>query len=495
MARKTPADALVAVIDVGSNSVRLVVFQGLIRVPLTLFNERVLCSLGRSIGEAGAMDAESMDSALSTLKRFAFLCRDMKIDAVDVVATAAVRDASNGGEFVARVLQECGFEVRVLSGEEEARYSGLGVLAGIPGAEGVVADLGGGSLELARIEGHDVCGGLTLPIGPVRLLAGKSKLRERHLLAVETALGGVSWLKDCKGQPLYLVGGAWRSLARLHMARINAPLPLIQGYRLPGDELREFADFVAGQSKQNLAGVAKIPGKRLALLPLAAATLKILLERLQPVEVEVSALGLREGLLFSRLDDAVQREDPFIAVCKELADRTGRFPEHADRLMEWSAPLFAGETEAQTRARYAACLLSDISWRGHPDFRAENAFSGAFLGRFVGVSRSDRALIAFALFLCYGGPRNAKMLQPALRLLSDDQVDYATRLGWTLRLGQRLTGGTARPLGYSALELGGGKLLLKLPQKYGDLAGVAVRSRLETLADIVGVTGEILVSD
>lgn len=490
----TPAGELAAVIDIGSNSVRLVVFQGLIRVPLTLFNERVLCGLGRSVGDHGAMDAEAMDSALSTLKRFAFLCRDMKIDTVDVVATAAVRDASNGQEFVARIRQECGFEVRVLSGEEEATYSGLGVLAGIPGAEGVIADLGGGSLELARIEGRDVRDGLTLPIGPVRLLAGKSKLRVRHLDAVKAALGGVSWLEDCPGQSLYLVGGAWRSLARLHMARINAPLPLIQGYRLPGDELYDFADFVAGQSKQNLAGVAKISGKRLALLPLAAATLKILLERLRPDQVEVSAFGLREGLLFSRLDAEIQQQDPFIAVCKELADRTGRFPEHAQRLMAWSAPLFADETEEQTRARYAACLMSDISWRGHPDFRAENAFYEAFLGRFMGVSRSDRALIACALFLCYGGPRTADILRPALRLLSDDEAHYATALGLTLRLGQRLTGGTARPLGYSELELSASKLLLKLPRKYGDLAGAAVRSRLDTLAEILGVSGEIQVS-
>ncbi len=464
-------------------------------MPDILFNERVLCGLGRSVGGHGAMDDEAMGNALSTLKRFAFLCRDMNIDAIDVVATAAVRDASNGPEFVTRVQQQCGFEVRVLSGEEEAHYSGLGVLAGIPGASGVVADLGGGSLELARIAGNKVGDGLTLPIGPVRLLAGKSKLRKQHLEAVEAALLSVPWLPECRGQRLYLVGGAWRSLARLHMARSNAPLPLTQGYRLPGDILHDFADFVAGQSRQSLSGVAKISGKRLALLPLASATLKILLERLQPGEVEISALGLREGLLFGKLDEAVQQEDPFIAACKVLADRTGRFPEHADRLMEWSAPLFAGESEARKRARYAACLLSDISWRGHPDFRAENAFFEAFLGRFTGVSHGERALIACALFLCYGGPRKAGILRPALRLLDDDEIRYARALGWALRLGQRLTGGTARPLGYSALKLTGSKLLLVLPEKYGDLAGTVVRSRLRVLAKTLGLSGEIRVSD
>lgn len=490
-----PSDKLAAVIDIGSNSVRLVVFQGMTRVPDILFNERVLCGLGRSIGEHGAMDSESMDEALSTLKRFAFLCRDMNIEAIDTVATAAVRDASNGPDFIARVEQQCGFGVRVLTGEEEAYYSGKGVLAGIPGAAGVVADLGGGSLELARVAGNIVSDGLTLPVGPVRLLAGKSKLKKRHLRAVKEALSTVSWLEECRGQPLYLVGGAWRSLARLHMARSNAPLQLIQGYRLPGEELREFANFVSKQDRKSLSGVAKISGTRLALLPLASATLKILLKRLEPEVVEFSALGLREGLLFDRLSEGVQSEDPFIDACKDLADRTGRFPEHADRLMQWSDPLFTGDSEAQKRTRYAACLLSDIAWRGHPDFRAENAFSQAFRGRFIGVDQSERALIAIALFLCYGGPEKAGKMRRAQRLLDEDEVHYARVLGWTLRLGQRLTGGTARPLGYSALKLSGSKILLLLPEKYGDLAGTAVRSRLEVLADELDLTGEIRVSD
>lgn len=492
---RAAAERLTAVIDVGSNSVRLVVFQGLIRTPNILFNERVLCGLGRSVGDHGAMDDEAMDSALSTLKRFAFLCRDMDIDAVDVVATAAVRDASNGPAFVQRIKQQCEFEIRVLSGEEEAHYSGLGVMAGIPGAQGLVGDLGGGSLELARITGGDVCDGVTLPIGPVRLLAGETEVQKSHLKTAEAALASIPWLSENIGEPLYLVGGAWRSLARLHMARSDAPLPLIQGYRLPGKELRDFAKIIAGESKQNLAGEAKISGKRLTVLPLASAILTILLDRTKPDEVEFSALGLREGLLFSRLDKAVRDEDPFIVACKELADRTGRFPEHADRLMAWSASLFSGDSEAQKRARYAACLLSDISWRGHPDFRAENAFFEAFFGRFVGVSQCDRALIGYALFLCYGGPRKARIVRPALQLLSDDEVRYATALGLTLRLGQRLTGGTARPLGYSELDLHESELLLKLPKKYGDLAGEAVQSRLRALAEAIGATGEIRITE
>lgn len=133
-----------AVIDIGSNSVRLVVYESLNRVPYVLFNEKVLCSLGLGVSETGRMMDKSMSKALATLKRFAILLSKMDIEDCRVIATSAVRDSENGPDFMKTVFRECGLKIQLLSGEEEARLSGYGVLCAIPDAQGIVGDLGGG---------------------------------------------------------------------------------------------------------------------------------------------------------------------------------------------------------------------------------------------------------------------------------------------------------------------------------------------------------------
>lgn len=485
--KRPTSGRLTAVIDIGSNSVRMVVFQGLNRVPQVLFNERVLCGLGRDVNKRGRMDEGAVELALTTLSRYAELCRDMRVDHIETVATAAARDAENGEEFVARVEAECGFTVKVLSGVEEARLTALGVLAGTPDADGIAADLGGGSLELVHIVGGKPVDSVSLPIGPLRLQGKRRKIKDKDIARIEAALGEVSWLADGAGRGLYIIGGAWRAIAKLHIIHRNGPLPVLHGYRLSSPETHKFCRLIIAEGADHLKGARKVASSRLKTLPLAALILDHLVSLLKPKDVIVSAPGIREGLLFGKLNHAARKQDPLIFTCKEIADATGRFPEHADRLMKWIDPLFEGEPSERRRLRFAVCLLSDISWRAHPDFRAERAYYEALLGRFVGVSHRERALIALALFVCYGGPVSAPEVEPARRLLSPGDSRYATVVGLALRLGQRLTGGTSRPLGYSALRLEGGSLQLVLPEDYSELAGERVMKRLLALADALGL--------
>ena len=143
-----------AVIDIGSNTVRLVIYEGSRRAPETVWNEKVAARLGRDISTTGRIPQEAEDEALAALARYALIIQDLGIDDVQAVATAAARDAKNGQEFLAKVAA-LGLEPRLLSGEEEACISANGALGAFPGAHGVVADLGGGSLELVSIHSNE----------------------------------------------------------------------------------------------------------------------------------------------------------------------------------------------------------------------------------------------------------------------------------------------------------------------------------------------------
>src|SRR6201994_679831 len=187
--------APLAVIDIGSNSVRLVVYEGLARAPTALFNEKALCGLGREVQTTGLLAADAVEKALTALRRFRALCRVQKVGRVYAIATAACRDASNGPEFIAKAEKICGCTIEILTGQEEARYSALGVISGIHKPDGIVGDLGGGSLELIDVHGHQVRGGVTLPLGSLALQDLSHKSLKRAERIVKNELSGVPQLK------------------------------------------------------------------------------------------------------------------------------------------------------------------------------------------------------------------------------------------------------------------------------------------------------------
>jgi exopolyphosphatase/guanosine-5'-triphosphate,3'-diphosphate pyrophosphatase len=470
------------IIDIGSNSVRLVVYQGPRRVPATLFNEKVLAGLGRDLAATGAIDAAAMKSAVATLARYAAIARAMKVDSLRTVATAAVRDASNGGELTAAAAR-LGLSVELLSGEEEASAAGLGVVSGFPHADGIVGDLGGGSLELVRVTGGRVGERVSLPLGVLRIAGirdGAGKLT-RH---VERLVGKAGWKGRGAGLPLYLVGGSWRGLARLDMSSTGYPLPIVHGYCMDADTVEHLSRTSAALGKARLREVPGLSSGRAATLPDAAALLRIVLRALGSTTTITSAFGLREGLLFDRLDADTRAQDPLIVATREEGRLLGRFPEHGDLLDRWIAPLFAPATRAEppgsARIRHAACLLADVGWHANPEFRAERGVEIALHGNWVAIDADERAMLAQALFSALGGG-----VQPApmlARLATEKQLRAATGWGLAIRLGQRLSGGIAGPLERSRISDDGAGLTLHLPGDDRVLYGETVERRHQALA-------------
>ena len=160
----------IGVIDIGSNSVRLVVYEGAVRALTPLFNEKVLCGLGRKVASTGSLDPEAVERALVALVRFKTIARVLRVKSLTAIATAAVREAKNGADFIERGQRAAGCAIEVLSGEKEAELAAKGIMMGFVGDDGVAGDLGGGSLELIDIAGEQLREAATLPLGGLRLI-------------------------------------------------------------------------------------------------------------------------------------------------------------------------------------------------------------------------------------------------------------------------------------------------------------------------------------
>jgi exopolyphosphatase / guanosine-5'-triphosphate,3'-diphosphate pyrophosphatase len=470
-----------AIIDIGSNSVRLVVYGPPLRAPAIVFNEKVMAGLGRVVAASGQLEESAMTVALTALERFALLARSMNCTSVRAVATAAVRDAANGADFVQRAAA-IGVVVEVISGEAEAEAAGWGVLAGIPGADGIVGDLGGGSLELVRIVDGAPADRLSLPLGVFRLSGFTAKHGQLDRI-VKAALAKASWPLMAKGAALYLVGGSWRALSRVHMELTDYPLRVLHNYAMPSAAAARLSRAVAHMERKRLRGISGLPSGRLATLKDAASLLAVLTRALEPSALVVSASGLREGLMYRGLSQFEQSKDPLLEGVREAAARQVRFDQHGDLLGAWIAPLFLSETTDDARLRTASCLLGDVAWAANPDFRAERGVDFALHGNWTGIDARGRAMMAQALHISFGGGQIAPIVSS---LASADDLGMATRWGLAMRLGQRLSGGTADPLKKSSLSIDGEHVRLGFAPGSEPFYGDAVRRRHRALATALG---------
>jgi exopolyphosphatase/guanosine-5'-triphosphate,3'-diphosphate pyrophosphatase len=483
--RQATDEGRVAVIDIGSNSIRLEIFDGLTRAFCPLFNEKVICGLGRGLKSTGRLSEEGVEMALANLPRFTRMARGMGAAGVDMLATAAVREAENGAEFIAEVERRCGHAVRVLSGAEEARVSALGVLAGMPDADGVMGDLGGGSLELVEIGDGTLGDSATLSLGTLRLLElakeGDGTVRRE----IDRGLERIGWLERLRDRSFYAVGGAWRNLARIHMGQVGYPLPVIQGYTLSRRDAEEFARVMARLGQRSLVGISGAARRRQDMLPYAALLLRRILRLCLPRQIVLSSYGLREGFVFDRLPAEERAKDPLLAAAADLGAREGRFGDLGALLAEWTGPLFPEQDPASRRLRQAACHLSDLAWREHSDYRAAQALYRILHYPFSGLDHPERAFLAYAVFNRYGRTDAAKAAT-ARALLTPQEAERARVLGLALRLAYRLSGGTRALLESTKLVIEDGDLHLVLPGDGSVPLGEAVERRFQALVQASG---------
>lgn len=477
----------VGVIDVGSNSVRMVVFDGAARSPAYFFNEKVLCGLGRGLAESGRLNPQGRDMAMRALRRFAALARGMALSSLTAVATAALRDAQDGPAFCEEVLQATGLQLGVIDGDEEARLSAQGVLLGWPGAEGLVCDIGGGSMELAEISGAQVGARLSTPLGPFRLqnIPGGQKGLKAHVRAVlEQSCNGIGRHHD----RLYLVGGSWRAIARLDMERRGYPLTVLHEYTMTPKSLRATMDWMREQDLGALRKRTGVSAERMELVPIAAVVLRQMLRRFAPRSVHVSAYGVREGVLYERMPEHVRGCDPLIEACRHAETVGARMPGFGDMLFSFLGPLYKSAPPARQRLVRAACLLHDVNWRVHPDYRSQACFDSVTRANLGALDHTGRIFLGVALMHRYKNSGLPDHLRTLSRLLDDTTRAEAEILGKALRFGAMFS--IAGPESAGRLKYYPRKRLLELSldPEAADLFGDVARNRFEALAKALGAT-------
>jgi len=487
--------APVAVVDIGSNSVRLIVYESARRAPEPVFNEKVLCGLGRSIATTGRLAADGVARALRELRRFRALIDQLDVTRVEVIATAAAREAENGAEFIAQAERVLDRKVTVLSGAMEAELAALGVVSGIYAADGFVGDLGGGSLELIDVRGGRLSDAVTMPLGGLRLIdASEGNLKKARDI-VDAEFSKVDWLEKGRGRDFYAIGGTWRALARLHMTHTDYPLSVMHNYRIGADEALKFAALLDHQSQSSLAGIRDLSSARRETVPYGALVLERLIKQMKPRAVVVSVLGIREGLLYSLLSEEEREKDPLLEACANLARQRSRSLENAYELCAWTDALFRApgpvETPEQTRLRHAACLLSDIGWRAHPDYRGAQSLNLVAHGDFVGVDHPGRAFLALTVYYRNEGIVKDEMSQKLVELVDKDAVKRARILGAAFRAAHMVSAAMPGVLPNTPLSYEGNRLIWALPDPYSNLEGERVERRFKALAGLLDREPEI----
>ena len=483
-----------AAVDIGSNSVRLVLYRLEGRAVWTVFNEKVLAGLGRDLASTGRLSEDGAAMALTALKRFAAVIDGVRPARTFVAATAAVREAADGQAFCERVAAETGLVIRVLSGEEEARYAALGVVAGMPSAQGVAADLGGSSLELTRIDAGGLGRGITLPLGPFSLANDgpfdAGRLRDVIAQRLKPAA-------DFRTDTLHAVGGAWRTLAQVHMGHVRYPLHVVHQYVMEAGEARDIARVIARSSRASLESWKGLSKKRAETLPHAALVLEGLIDRLGLERIVLSAWGVREGLVYEGLDEETAATDPLLAGCTALGGRQGVSPALPGALFGWIQPIMGSLPKAFGRDRDrtladAACRLADLGARLHPDHRIELAFDQVLRAPIPGQTHAERAFLATAVNARYGGGAATPEPDTVSRLLDEQQRTAARALGLAIRLACDLSGRAPQLLANARVAVADGVLTLTASEGYADvLLGEQTRRRGKALAEALGLKLDI----
>ena len=480
----------VAVIDIGSNSVRLVAYEGMNRAPTPVFNEKVLAGLGRGVASTGYLPQDGVEQALSALRRFRKLVEMMRIGQLFVLATAAARDAVNGPEFLAEAERVLGAKVELLSGEREAKLSALGVLSGFHRADGVAGDLGGGSLELVDMS-HGAAGeAVSLKLGGLALedASGKSLKKARKI--VREAFEGAAPLKLLKGRSFYAVGGTWRNFAKLHMAAEKYPLRVIHGYCISAREAISFCEFLESGARGSDA-LETISSARRPLLGYGAIVMQELLEISGARDVVISALGVREGLIYEKLSAEEQNSDPLITAAMQLNILRSRSPRHGEDLADWTDAFMLSlgieESADELRLRHAACLLADIGWRAHPDYRGEQSLNIIAHAGFAGIDHPGRAYLALSVFFRHAG-LNETEVSPRLAALAKPKLaEKAKLLGALMRVAYLVSAAMPGVLPRTPVKREGRMLVLELPADLAPLASERLMARLKGLAKVSGL--------
>lgn len=473
----------IGVIDIGSNSIRLVIYEKSSRVLLPYYQEKAICKLGSALEANGNFSSEAKTRVMKVISRLVTIAKLIRVGDLVVIATAAFRIAQDGKDFAAEIGKKFGVNIKIVSGEEEAILAAEGVFYAFPNAQGIVIDLGGGSLEIAYISQNIVTKSYSWNLGLLRLQEIMKKQGKSYLENyIEEELSDLK-LVEYSNQALFLVGGGFRYLAKLHMRWGKYPLSIVNNYQL---SLKSFSLFLEGLEKESLEDSKNFiedSSRRETLLESVVLS-RLLVKILQPEKFIFCAYGIREGIVFSSLSNIEKSKDPLFAGCKDLIHEEGDSNNNSDMLFQWVKQIFICRSEQFNRIIKACCILYNIARFDHTEYRAEVAFHKTIDSVITGITHKERAFIACCLFHRYKAKDKQKVMNNILKILNKGLQNKAKTLGITLKLAQVFSAGAITLLDNFQIFIDKNKKLMvfKVRYQFQDLISESVVKYIRLLS-------------
>ena len=485
-----------AIIDLGSNSIRMLIYDNLLNSQIPVFNEKAICELGKNLDKTGKLDPKGSDFALSVLQRFKRILSNLKVKKFKIIGTAAIREATDSKLFVAKVEKILKKKVEVLTGIEEAENSALGVIIGFQRVNGVVVDLGGGSLEIARVEKNIIYEKISLPLGVLRLFNQPKRNKDKINSIISFYLNKIEWLRKGKTKNLYLCGGTWRTLLNAHIFKTNYPLSILHQYKLPAIEALKFSNRLSSVKlikSEKLVGVTK---SRTNYIPIGSYILSSLIKICDPSNILCSVSGVREGSLINKAYLNILKKDSLNRSVHFIALKKGDFGENYIKLYNFLKKIFPNKDENfPIRLLLPACSLSNFDWGLGTYQRAELVFHEVINSPILKLSHNDRIKLGLVSFWRHCSTKYYPDLE-FLKLLSNSEITACRRIGAALRFASSIS--VISSIFYEKIKIyvaNEKTLILKVPKKYSQVISNQVQKRLKSLAEEMNLKQEIVYTD
>ena len=481
------------VLDIGSNSVRLVIYELFGAHFTPVYNEKVLAGLGRDLNRTGNLSEAGKVATLAALKRFRILTDTLHLDNILIGATAALRVAADAPDFIEIIKDETGFEIEPISGLEEARLTAMGLISSQPTAKGLAADLGGASLELIKVEDGKAGQGISLPLGPFEVigrdLAGFTNFSNSELKEKVAAELSKAKLEGRQGQALYLIGGAWRNLASVHQTQSGYPLKVVQSYSLSQRDAAELSHWAYTQGRETLLSYPEMKARRAETLPYCGFLLSELIKHVNPSEVVISQTGLREGIVYDHLSDTLKSRDALLDGCQDLAHgnlQAIHFGEPLFEFLEEASQEFISSFDKanETRLRKAACYLAGFGKGLHPDYTPALVFDDILYAPFSALNHKERIYLSLMLYSSYTRKNLTGRRADIIALLSEEERKAAKIYGMAMRVGIVASGRSIDLLAQMQLILKDNVISLDIPEALSALYTPRVKYRMKKLSQI-----------
>ena len=478
----------VSIIDIGSNSIRLVAYDKINRVPRMIYTEKVFCSLAKNLDIDNSIPKKNYKKTINAIKRFYKISLDIKSSELFIFATAAIREADNGFILKNEIENITNREMIILSENDEVKLSTQGLISSFPSANGIMADLGGGSLELSLLENGKLKKFTSLKIGVVRLLNEFSKNKNKCLINILKKLNQVKWLDKFKKTNFYAIGGSFRSLANVNIWNNKYPLSIVQGYAINSIEIKKLLNLSSTIKAKTIKLIPEIENERIKTIPVASIILDNLIKKIDPKKMIFCSQGLREGFLYSLLDKKTKKIDPLIFTAKKMAKNFNNSFFDGESIFKWLSPIFVNENENFKRLRLAASYLSELSyWHNFKDMESDYALNTVLYYPFLSLTHEQRIFLGLTIYTACGGKINRPNILKYIKLLKKDAINAACILGNGIKLAYTVSGGLYRNLHDYSLSVSNNEIFLITSDKKIIKTSTKIRRTLKKISKLIKI--------